>query len=151
MNFFLYLLISFSVFISGCSAKFYSSLEPIEPKLSYLGKPTEIQTLTPIFEWTKADEPGVKYDFGIFLPSYGKWIPGGNTTNYGNPIYYVEALNDNKHTVEIALKPGTIYAWSVRTRVGDKVNHWSNYDRYTNMGLVAGSVRNHFFEFRTPD
>ena len=158
--------------LSSCSTK-YHVCEPIYPKPGYAGAITNVENLQPTFKWKPIAEPetyhlkkngelnysgifqDVTYDLviyeGIKIKMGMTWTSGPSTTwQEGEKTYYREGIEETEHKVEIVLKPGMVYIWSVRTRKGTNVSSWSRYDRFQFYGVTATELTNWQFMFETP-
>jgi hypothetical protein len=137
---------------TACVMKSYSLLEPIKPHIPYITTAT-VDSLTPKFVWSKSDEPGVTYDFAIFNVTYPHRSFSSPPPPYpqtGQPIYYRTALLTNEHIVEVALNPDTYYAWTVRTRVDNRVSPWSTVTIIAGGPTSSTSRTGYYFPFKTP-
>jgi hypothetical protein len=84
---------------------------------------TSVGTLQPTFQWSGPTDPGVTYDFIVCLAEkepHGFWIPT-------NTAYYRGGLKTLTHTLDKPLLPNTMYVWSVRTRMANKMSKWAAY------------------------
>ena len=110
-----------------------------------------VRSLQPTFEWSRARQGGVSYDFVVYgamlketpgQPSL--WVPA-------KEAYYREGLNVTRHTLDQPLQSNTIYFWSVRTRSGTNVSPWAAYSDPKSKAVSAGARRfNMLSPFKTP-
>jgi hypothetical protein len=86
--------------------------------------PDRVESLTPTLRWEAFAGERVTYDLRI-------WESKASRAVVGEVVYEREGLSENVHTVETALKPSTIYTWSVRARFLEsgkgRVTEWSKY------------------------
>ena len=119
----------------------------------------KVDSLTPLFRWTPAYEPDVRYDFIIYEAheigcSFLALLSVECEWAIGREVYYREGLQKPEHTVEISLQPDSEYYWSVRIRYGDNVSSWSRFEYrwvYVTPTLVGQDAWEFpFFLFKTP-
>ena len=125
--------------------------------------PTEINTLRPNLCWQPMADTSITYDISIWQPpqkkQHGLLVPSkttsGGTQITGPQIYYRKGLSGKCHVVEIELRPGTIFYWSVRWRKGDEKGSWSTYSGKTSVttgsfGDTTEILRGTYFKILTP-
>ena len=73
----------------------------------------------------------------------------------GEEVFYKEGIEKPEFILPIALKSGTDYVWSVRTRSSEGVSEWATYDVKSKdfFNISAGGTRiyrNVYFWIKTP-
>ena len=139
--------------LASCASRTsYSVIEPISPIAG--ARPTYVYSTQPRLRWQlskPSQVPGTTYDLVIYEAEHfesSEWIKKAL-------VYSRNGLKDPEHQVEISLKSGQYYIWSVRYHQGAKVSKWAESDR-TDMsfvplpGLFGGSSVSQPFVFVTP-
>lgn len=151
------------------------AVSPVVPSLAS-NTVTTVTSLNPLLEWenlpigatqkwevciwdhSKAQRTTQSYGYNAgmgvnFLPHPYVETGGGSNSTFGELVYCEKDISTSSHHVKVTLKPDTLYWWSVRIRVEDKVSAWasrSEEDRsmngFTNRQL---SYSNWPFVFRT--
>jgi hypothetical protein len=136
---------SFIICIGCASAKtpiFFSGFKPTQPEMKYTEKKApEIDTYFPILEWEEfpgAQQPHTDGTTKNFLDldlartqnvTYEIRIWPKEGFSWGNTIYEKKGLVEPRHRLEVPLKPGTEYLWTVRARFefdgNTRVSKWS--------------------------
>ena len=140
---------------SCASRTSYSVVKPISPSP---GAGAAFVTSTqPTLQWQLSKPsrvPDTTYDLVIYEAEYfenyyrSEWIKKAL-------VYSRNGLKDPEHRVEISLKHGQYYIWSVRYHQGAKISKWATYNR-TDMsfvpipGLFGGTTASQPFVFVTP-
>jgi len=137
------------MFLAGCVSRIVNGdIKPIYPDHGYTNRPTIIDSLTPTFRWqSDAKAPSI-YDFAIW--DISPQVVGFNIQS-SRPIYYKEALPQPEYKIEIPLAPNTIYAWSVRSRSGDKISAWMTFNYHAWLVVAYSHGTNWPYRFKTPE
>lgn len=139
----------FLVFLAGCTS--YDLLKPVSPAVGNpRSDPEIVASLQPTLSWEQSSDVAVTYDLVIFECIKDESFWEGTKRSVGDRVYYREALQQAAHTVELPLKPGTEYYWSVRIRKGTGVSEWSHYDYTVFLLLSYSKVSGSFFRFMIP-
>ena len=126
------------VILTGCATT--SSEEML--KITSPAHEQTVSSLQPVLQWMPSSKSGVSYDLIIFVPD--------ETDNKKNvTVYYREGLTETTHKIEEALKPGTEYQWSVRTREGDNLGEYSKTESQVFTGISYHRHSN-YMKFTTP-
>ena len=138
------------LFLASCSTTFHS-LKAQNPPVGDPRFPRTAESTQPTFKWSPAPEPEAKYDLIVYecVETFGKW--GGIYRVPGKEVYSRKAIEGAEHRIEVPLKPGMKYYWSVRRRIGDTVGPWSRYDYFLFLGVGIVQANYQLFLFRTPE
>ena len=132
------LIVASMVILTGCATT--SSEEML--KITSPAHEQTVSSLQPTLQWAPSSKSGVSYDLIIFVPD--------ETDSKKNvTVYYREGLTETTHKIEEALKPGTEYQWSVRTREGDNLGEYSKTESQTFTGISYHRHSN-YMKFTTP-
>lgn len=135
--------------LSSCTS--FNLLEPVDPPVGNpRTTPDLVTSLRPTLSWKAADVPDCRYDVVVFEGIVSESFWEGTQRSIGDQVYLREGLKEPRHTIEIALKPGTEYYWSVRIRNDGDVSRWSTYDYTAFLVLSYVRVSEVFFRFKTP-
>jgi hypothetical protein len=140
------------MFLAGCNIpiSYNEHIKPIYPDISITIVPEEVDSLTPTFRWQSDGKEPCTYDFVIWDRFEIKSRVLEYSQNLEEAIYYKEALSQPEHTIEIPLAPNTIYYWSIRTRLGNKVSSWASWN-YFQWRVFQGGHGYTPYAFRTPN
>jgi uncharacterized protein YceK len=116
--------------LSGCTS--FKAVEIVAPEYD-----TTVSELQPTLQWKAVPGKDVTYDLIIYKD------------DEINPVYYQEGLTENSHSVKKELKPGTLYRWSVRSRIDGNESEWSKKETRIFTG-VSYHQRSVFMRFLTP-
>lgn len=100
---------------AGCTS--LRGVRPVDPAPGQ-----KVDSLHPVLAWEAEAEAGVTYDLSLTAK-------GAEGKKYKKAPYYREGLEGTTHRVEEALRPGTEYAWALRTRRGDEVSEWNKVEK----------------------
>ncbi|WP_339134089.1 MAG: hypothetical protein WGN25_14445 [Candidatus Electrothrix sp. GW3-4] len=115
---------------SGCTS--YKGMQIVAPEFGQT-----VSELSPTLQWQEAPGKDVTYELVIYEEGNDK------------PVYHKKGLTGNNHTVEIELKPNTLYKWSIRSKTGDTFSEWSKKETRVFTG-VSYHRRTKKMEFSTP-
>lgn len=149
-----------SLLFSGCTmTNFHGGIEPISPDAGNPVFADTVDSLSPTFRWEPDVEDPHTYDLAIWdvgsFAQKGIWpttayVPMGNKEP-GPQVYLKENIPVAEHTLEVALAPDTLYLWSIRTRLDDKVSDWATYDFHVYWTDTVESGQGWYYLFKTPE
>lgn len=119
---------------SGCT-----SIQGVHPV--YPGAGQVVSDLQPVLKWQAAKDSDVTYDLALSMK--------GGSGDSSQREYYREGLTGTSHKVEVPLKPGALYTWTLRTRKDKEVGDWNKQETRVFLLLYYHSSKRPI-TFRTP-
>ena len=165
MKHWLWLMAGGFIALTACTPRTMTvyGVTPEHPKIWDPDSPTTVEGLRPLLRWKPPDwagpnasydliiYEGVEVDAGFLWSRYLPWMKW----TAGKEVYFRKELKEPEHQVEEVLRASTVYFWSLRVRVGEKVSDWSRYDyesrRCAGWSCISFEYAVPFFIFETPD